>query len=112
MNQKNIKSKKPKLKIDASELVGKLEDLLKEGMSMQDQSEIDERAYENWFDKVMNILRMSFVNENNEFANRFLPPPVFLESAQIDLNSRIKSDLANEVSQLYIIKGDIATRYL
>jgi len=114
MIKKNSKTKKAKLKVDKSELVDKLKELLQEGQQLLEQPEIDEKDYDYWYDRVVSRLKTSFSSSDNEYKNRFVMPASYIlirrdsESLQkIDLQRELKRDLGEELSSLDIIINDL-----
>ena len=121
MAKKISKPKKAKLKdgVDAIELVEKLEQLLNEGRSMLEQPIIDEKEYDNWYERVVNLLRTNFTDPDNEFKNRFVGPASYILvrqdgacSIQPDKQFDLKGDLGEQLSSLENIIDEIRSRFV
>ncbi len=117
MAKKNTNPKKPKLKVDKSELVVKLECLQKKGQEMLEEAEIDIAEYDCWYSQVLTLLETSFDISENEYKTRFVSSVIatsFNQKSvpleQIINQTRLKSDLYEELSSLLVIIDDISTQ--
>ena len=75
MTIKRNKPKKAVLRVDASQLLGQLNNLLREGKDMAAQSIVDGKAYDTWNENVRAALQLGFKDSDNEYYKKFIPLP-------------------------------------
>lgn len=117
MVKKNATQKKPRLKVDKVVLLEKLDCLRNIGQEMQTKSEIGEAEWDDWYNKVLTLLKTSFSIPENKFKQRFELPLAYLlgsptgTSSVQDRLARIKEYFSNSLVSLGIIVDDISTSY-